>query len=43
MEDLFLYFTFVYDWVNVLQLLAVSLSIVFVLSPCSFGRRGGVL
>ncbi len=40
MEELFLYFTFVYDWVNVLQLLAVSFSVVLVLSPFSFGKRG---
>lgn len=40
MEQLFLYFTFVYDWVNVLQLIAVSFSIVFVLSGFSFNKRG---
>lgn len=40
MEQLFLYFTFVYDWAHVLQLLAVSFSVVFVLSPFSMGERG---
>ena len=35
-----MYFTFVYDWVNVLQLIAVSFSIVFVLSGFSLNKRG---
>lgn len=40
MEELFLYFTFVYDWVNVLQLIAVSFSVVLVLSSLSLTGRG---
>ena len=40
MEELFLYFTFVYDWVNVLQLIAVSFSAVLVLSSLSLTGRG---
>ena len=40
MEELFTYFTFVYDWVNVLQLIAVSFSVVLVLSSIGFDRRG---
>ena len=40
MEELFLYFTFVYDWINVLQLIAVSVSVVIVLSPVTVTKRG---
>ena len=40
MEELFLYFTFVYDWINVLQLIAVSFSVVLVLGRISFTRKG---
>ena len=43
MEELFLYFTFVYDWVNILQLLAVSVSVVIVLSPVTFTKKGILL
>ena len=40
MEELFMYFTFVYDWVNVLQLIAVSFSVVLVLSSVKPDGQG---
>ena len=39
MDGLFTYFTFVFDWVNALQLLAVSVSIVLVLGELGMTKR----
>lgn len=39
MDGLFTYFTFVFDWVNALQLLAVSVSIVLVLGELGTTKR----